>query len=306
MKKQTILLSLIFLFLFSACSGTSTGVKEEVIVGDGLEIIDFDVDEDDISFKEVLFNLRFKNSGKHEVILTKENTHIITLLQTSSGDNVFTEESLNKFYDSLFKNEEIILYNSQETELFDNILEISDEAFCNDSSNNEIKFVFTTSYDYQTDFSNNLNLNLKEKEVYVDRITQAAPVKVEDIELKKTRNGYEIRYYIKDNPNLMSSTNSIVTINKYSINIGTETLSCTPFVELDNGNKKELSNNNLKLTGNQPSIYFVCPFNFEKYIARESTTTKTWGTFEYNYEITKTHKISLPSERDEICQSTNN
>ena len=229
-KKFIVILVLILMVAFSGCSGkfsfpssssSNLGKTPDVDTsGKGLEV-KFNVDDQWISTKRVDYTITLKNSGLNEVVLGDENVKLTTMQSTNELTSVFTDESIFEFENSiLMDNGQLELNHDESREDIRGSLFIKDDFFA-DLTYEKINYLLSINYDYETEFSNNLEFDLNSKTIMrvLDKVGQAAPVNIYKIEMTPySGDEYILNYYFRDNGPTGSSGNSI-SIQKNDIDL---------------------------------------------------------------------------------------
>lgn len=299
MKKVLMIIFFAILMLFSGCSGmtgsstTKSNTPQDIDrSGTGLEVT-FNVDSQYIEKQKLLYTINVKNSGVNPITLSKEN-FMLTTTFVDEGKDVFTQDSINEFYNKLFPNGNLELYHDQEIKSA-GILVIDDNYF-NDKTKTSLKYNLKVEYHYKTDFSNNLELTYKNglfQLKTLDTVSQAAPVQITAIKLVpgiKTSE-YILEYHLNDKGNNGDSTNSIQIENIGITYRGQNIIgNCKPNYKgnMAKTNSAEIGSFGLK----KGDVLIVeCSVNIE---GEDSFTTKTEGSFEYKYTILKTGEVTIP------------
>lgn len=303
MKK---ILGLIFLFffmiLFSGCSSiiggkapTSSNNVDVDITGNGLEL-KFETSTKWIYNRRIDYEISFKNSGLEPITLNKNNVILESISRINGNQIPLTQQSIENFYNQLFKEGDIILGHDQEIPIIKGFFEVDEMFF---KLNQNLDLSLKVSYDYKTLFSNNVEIDLKNlKLTNLDAVSQAAPVKITKIELKPGNDlsKYEVGYYIEDRGSSSFSDERIVKISSFEIKFGTDTLNsnCKFFKKDKDSNFVETQN--LELNNPNKVLIVACPKDFSTYNQDKFITT-TSGSFNYNYVVKKTNLIQFPDKK---------
>lgn len=292
-------INLLFLFLLIFLTGCSfigssvdkTGSEEEIIKGEGLKV-SVGVDDTWIELAQLTIEVKLENDGDKPITIRKEDISIRTVDRLSDGSQVFTRESLNSFYDGLFSSDrEIILQPSQEISQ-SGVLELENNFF-KDMSRESLRYDFRLSYDYETSFSNNVVIDMSQRELSIsDQLSQAAPIKVKDLELvPRGGSQYELIYSI-ENPSSSQLTRASVMDLQFSF--GGRSLICQPYLRFDSLGEEVRTPFNLD---SSEKLEVRCNFDISNYEDEGPVQTTTSGSIEYEYSIRENLQTSLPSER---------
>ncbi len=308
LKKEVLLiLILTILLLFSGCnsligsSQTGSDIKIDN-TGIGLEV-DFNIDDSRIENRILDVDLTLKNSGKEAVILKKDQNSFSIRTQTSNknGESLFDKSSIDKYLNVIFKGKDTItLYQNQEIIIPSFPLLLDSKEFLTMPENEII--LLNIKYNYKTEFSNNVNVDLSSKNLLkvTDSISQAAPVQLDDIELKMVDlDKYEIGFSIIDKGPYFSTNQRFVYLDNinlgfsdYNINFN----SCTLWEKRNTGFQKATINSKVTLSSLISEILITCPVDLSRNSKEFSTEVK--GSFEYIYSLTFEEKINLPNNRE--------
>ena len=304
MKKLLICLFLIIGVLLSGCTGGSskTEYPEEDNTGYGLEV-DFRINDEWISQRQLNYYISLKNSGKEPITLSQENFRLGTVQRDgdSTESIVFTQESINLFYRRLLgEDNSLKIYQNTPEINSDGQLKI-EEDFFNDVSNSKLDYFLKIEYSYRTEFSNNIVIDLSQirnKIDIVDRLDQAAPIKVEKIDLVPNYEGYKILYYIRDRG--PSSDDKLITLGNFEFEFGARNRisSCDFFSENDRGDIQK-DGEEIIINKKQSGIIYACDVDLTDVDRNEPTGFVTSGSFEYDYMITIRGSQRLPEKRGE-------
>lgn len=303
------LLSILFLMLFfagcslSSQSGDYTKIQNEDNSGNGLEV-NFDIDDSRSTFKILRYDLTFYNSGKENVKLSKDNIKIIASPIRSDGGNQFTSESINTLYSNIFQSSsELILVQNQPELTIGGILEINDDYFKNDlKQDDNFDINLNINYDYKTSFSNNLKLELDQKNVLksINSLSQAAPIQISKIEIHQIGiDSYEIGFWIQDYGKRPNTGNAVNLENFQFTFSKDENLQNCNYWEKESGsliNKGPISSG-VKMQSRTEKILISCPIDLSNFDKNAPFTTSIRGSFDYNYKFTIKKKVSLPKDK---------
>ncbi len=302
MKKMFILLVLSFSLLFAGCSnlggssnGGQTGAGEEVVKGEGLEVR-FNIDDKYLDFTPDLdYSIEIENSGKHPITLDQSDISIETLQLNDDGSGIIEEQSFEALKDNLFsKNSQIRMPYGTKREAHGTLKIIED--FYKQTAVSDFTINLNIKYEYETDFNNNLEINVAKNEMDTDTISQAAPVQMTNIEYRpKDETSFRLIYTIEDVGDSRFDE-TIVEIDRIDVKLGNNNPnSCEVYVE--EGNKKtKVDNNQIRLTKDLQKVLYVCDYNLE-WDRDETINTVTSGSFTYNYELEFEETIRLPENR---------
>lgn len=308
MKYRFILVLTILLFILSSCaslpglnSGGSGGGPDirEPTTGRGLEL-NFRIDTRWISLKEVGYRLEVRNSGRDPIILRPENVRLRTSEVLQDGSSAITQDSLQEIYSQLFSQSGELILNNGQNKVVTGVITIDDRYF-DDLNRQSFTYVLSVEYDYRTSFSNNVVVDMENRRVSVDRISQAAPVQMTRIELEPRQGGrYVLTYHIEDRGDSSNLRGKRVEITNREINFGSNRLSCDPY-RLENDNRRELLTSGAILTDNSNRILLVCDFNPSDYERQDGlVNSQTFGSFEYRYTVERSGTVSLPRQRGDL------
>ena len=182
-KLNTIIL--LSALIFSACSSTGgSSSTQQDITGTGLKI-DLKFDDQWISQKKLGYRLTIENTGAEEIKLSQTNFKLYTLQVDDTGLNyVFTENSLNNFYNTIFDGVDNKIYLPQNAKLQNaNGQLIIDDWFFDNLNSKDFTYYLEINYPTKTTFSNNIEIT-KDNEnplKVTDKLSQAAPVQITKI-----------------------------------------------------------------------------------------------------------------------------
>ena len=302
---------ILFLILFSSCSITtiiknnnnkiigSEDYDKIITNGDGL-IVDFKISEEQINQKKIRYTLNLKNTGLLPIKLSRDNFKLITTEIYNDGEYILTEESINNFYENLFKNGDITLITGQEINNIKGILYVDKDYFEN-INNQELTLKLKINYDYETKFNNNLEINLDEEKLkFLNPISQAAPIIIENIKLNLfDSDNYEIGFYLKDKSK--SKFNKRTLIEDFNANIGSKILNienCKIYIKNNQGKLIETKKKDeIYLTSNYDNLIIACPIQFNNNQGKIFNTFIK-GSFKYKYEIEIKKDIQLPKQNE--------
>ncbi len=303
MKKLTLVFFLIFILVFSGCTGFSGGKSKTPEIdrtGEGLKV-SFQVDEKWISVRQLDYKLTLENSGVEPVVLKKENFLLKTDVKMQDSSSVIEQASLDNFYKTLFKDSDsITIYHDQKISDVTGSLYIKDEFF-KKRTQEKFQYVLSTKYDYKTTFSNNVQIDLKSSELLkvLDTPSQAAPVQVKKIELKRLPDEqYAVYYYLKDMGQLSDNQRS-VKLKNIQINFRTSTLSGCKGLVFKDGVYKEVGIEALVINADTPEVIIACKVDVSDIEKTSKMITTTFGSFEYSYNIDIVKPITLPAKISE-------
>ncbi len=305
MNKKVLLLILV-MFVISGCSTGSTssisgwfnfgsssgkqGTVDTPTSGNGLEI---SLRIDDSLLPRLRYDLTLKNTGDKMIEISREDL-IFTTEQRIQGESVFTRDSLENFYDKLFRNGGDVLQipPSREDLLFSGVLYVNPD-FYKDYTNEDFTYLLKISYEYTTEFDNNVELNLERYEIKTDRPSQAAPVKMRKIEILPTDDEAraQIIYTIEDSAGSFEET--IVEIRDIEVLFGSQRPNCRYFY---NEQSEFIETQEPILSSIYNSLLLVCDISVYDFDASLVTTTKTSGSFSYIYTLREDGIIKFDSD----------
>lgn len=301
MKKIWVGLFLIFILVFSGCAslGGLTGKSKTPTVdrtGDGLKVT-FVVKEDKISVRELRYELTMKNTGIEPVILKKENFKLVT----NQDGVVLDQASVDNFYTSVFRGSDTLtIYHDQEITGFTGPIFI-DKDFFEKKTRESFDLVLKIKYDYNTSFSNNLQIDLMSASglKVLDSVSQAAPVQVNKIELSPiSTSEYVLNYYIVDKGQT-SSEERRVNLKDVKITFRTAELSgCKGLVYKDSV-YKDVGLSSLVISSDTPEVIVACKVDVSDIEKNSKMTTTTFGSFNYEYKIDVKKTVTLPKKSGE-------
>jgi hypothetical protein len=298
-SKKIIILVLVSLFLAS-CSGSGGGISlfgggdkqggsEKPTTGDGLTYT-FTIDDDRLP--DVNYDLILKNNGDKPIIITSEKFKFTTI-DRYEGRDVFTQDSLDKMRSDLFLDGDLYIPVGQEFKLLNRNLRILDDFFINDGTNTlaeSLEYRLSIGYEYVTEFDNNLELDLEKYEVVARGVSQAAPIKLTDINLVNS-NGDKLEFVIEDR----GRGDASVELQELDFTLGTEKLNCVNYYKTTGSPKKV--EGNPSLTKEVSTLLVVCDVDLSQYPENSITTTKTFGSFSYIYTLSEQKVISFGDVR---------
>lgn len=304
MKKFLVILFL-FVFLFSSCATTGGGglgglfksggdVPKEVSRGDGLEI-DFRLDDGWITRGMLRYELTLSNSGRDPITIDRGNFE----LDTRENLVIFASGAVEDFYDQVL-GDGITLYNGQEIKKSGS-LEL-DNSFLRESILPDFTYILTVDYDYTTEFSSQVEIDPKMEQNnnplrVRGGISQAAPVKVSDIEMEPYRdNAFILLYYFKDEGDNGNTKTTSVEIDDFDVKLGSDSLSCEPYYKGSDGYYTK--SNRFLINEKNGQLLARCFVNLDLDSGVYQTTTG--GDFSYNYNIVIEDKITLPENREGV------
>ncbi len=301
-KRIFLVLSIILiLFSITGCSTLNMNSDSQSSskidrTGNGLEV-ELNLDDSYISTRLISYELNLENTGFEPITLNKDNIIIST---TQLGDIL---KGLDKFKENLFFIEPLVLNHNQKlSPILKGEFEI-DKNYFNDLNHHKIQLNLDINYDYKTIISNNINLDLKNRELNIlDSVSQAAPVIIKRIIMKPTidKGIYDLGFYIEDNSNLIQYENIIVKFDEINLKLGNENLNdCKIFLEDDNNLVKISDTLQYSKKINFQStdyLLIICRINLNKY-GSESFNTLISGEMDYNYAFSINKEINLPDSR---------
>jgi hypothetical protein len=303
--KKNIVLFLTILFIFSGCSGGlslggSSSNSQEDITGTGLKI-SLDIDEQWISQRKVGYRLEIENTGSEEIKLSSENFKLYTLQVDETGTkSVFTQSSLDNFYDSIFETGGGAIYLPQNAKLsnINGQLIIADWYF-NNLNFEDFEYTLEVDYPTKTHFTNNIEITKSAKTILkvTDKLSQAAPAQITKISMTPFEKDIYYLEYLIQNKGSQSNQDYQVRLNNFEFELGSDNLNdCSGFIEVD-GTLRKISEENLILNKDKSQLKYICKINLDDF-ENTKTTTTTSGQFEYDYSNILSGKINLPTKRE--------
>ncbi len=299
--KKILVIFVLLIMVFSGCSklggSASSGSDKEVDKsGYGLEV-DFDFDTKLVKdSKKLIYNIKLKNTGLKPVVLTRENFKLTTIEKNNNNNYYFSEQSLNNFYEKVFSQQpQLILINDQEKIVEGTIL--IDDSFYSVATNTNLEYLLEITYDYETIFANNLELN-EEYGLFklnnLDKVSQAAPVQISDIKLipGESEKQYILEYTFEDRgKGYFAGDKTEIEINEINLKFGTKTITndCTGIYKKGDNKIDEADMSSLKIK-NDEQLFVRCDLQIDD---TRSFTTKTSGDFSYEYKVKLGSKITL-------------
>ncbi len=296
---KLLLISFLILISFSGCTVLDKlGVKStnEDNSGNGL-VISFSTDTKRLGNAELQYTITFSNTGKEKVLINRENLKLRTIEKDSSGEDIFTTDSIEDFYSRIFRDGEFELYQNQQRE-FEGTLKIKEEFYDNPNKE-EINFFIEYIYDYQTDFDNNLEINIDKTELKHDQISQAAPIQITAIAIGYTGDFYTIDYTIANKGPTDLSKFKRIDFEQVELNFRSNQFSdCKAYYKKGDYNYP-LNINELHLSEDYETIEVSCKADMSGFDSFEWFTTKTFGTITYKYPLFIEGSIKLPEIRND-------
>ena len=307
MKKITTLI-LSSLLLISGCSGggfslgggSSSDPQQEDITGTGLKI-SLDLDDQWISQKKIGYRLEIENTGSEEIKLSKSNFKLYTLQVDETGTkSVFTQNSLDKFYDSVFETDGGVIYLPQNAKLSNiNGQLIIDNWYFQNLNYENFEYTLEVDYPTKTHFNNNIEITKSKKTILkvTDKLSQAAPVQITKISMSPFEKDIYYLEYLIQNKGSQYSQDFQVRLSDFNFELGSESLDeCSGFIDVD-GTLRKISEENLVLNEDKSQLKYICKINLKDFEDVKTTTT-TSGQFEYDYSNIISGKITLPTKRE--------
>ncbi len=303
-KKTSIFLIIFIIFILSSCSDNNK-LPDEIIKGEGLKI-SFSLTSDKwiSTNKQIKYKFILENTGKHPIELNpgtnlKINSQLKTNDPQSYDRSVFTSESVANFYQDIFKDSNNQIFPNQK-KIIEGNLEIVEEIFKNPNIKN-FKAQLFINYDYITEFSNNLEFNLKNNEFKIlDTLSQAAPIKITKMELdvEKQNEIYNLLLYISDEG--QNPQKETIIIEDWNIEMrGIDISSNCKAYKIENSRPIEFKNNEeVKLNKEILNIILRCPIPSDEEMIFEKTTSIISGNLKYNYKLSNEITIKLPDNRE--------
>jgi hypothetical protein len=304
MNKNFIFLS-VLLLLISGCttssgnsissifnfgkSGDLQGGSNKPTSGNGLEVR-LTIDDDLIP--RLRYDLELRNTGDMTIEIDREQFSFLTE-QTVNGQSIITSESLDLFYENIFRNNNVLqIPPSGEWNVYSGILSINSD-FYKEISNDRLDYLLKITYDYITTFNNNIELDLERFIIKSDRPSQAAPVKMTKIDITPTQDNsiFQVIYTIEDTSTSLEETT--VEINDIEIIFGSQNVNCRYFYDEDS---EFIQTDDPILSKIYDSLLLVCDisvFDFEEF---GITNTKTSGSFSYSYIEKERGIIRFPED----------
>lgn len=284
------LVFIVSVFLIGCSQGPTQGV-ESVTNGDGLEVR-FSLTERFLPVVE--YELKLKNTGKEAVEITPDNFQFRTN-PVLGGTGIFREEDVQEMLNTVFDRGSIILPYGQER-VIRGTLQIKDSYF-QDLSQESFEVILSIEYNYETDFSNNLNLDFERFSVNSDRISQAAPVVLDRIDLfAEDSETFYLLYYIRDK----NRGQQRIELDNYEILLGTSYLSCSAFSIRRDGSRARISSTPF-IDSTSPELLLSCPVP-QNMVQTQPYNTITSGSFSYDYSLQFRDVINLPRDRNSLVR----
>lgn len=289
MKFKLLFFGLFFVFFLVGCSqvpGVGTSNKE-IISNDGL-VVSFSLKKNFLPLIE--YELVLRNVGATPVEITRDNIDLFTLekMQASFEKNVLTQESLDDFYNQLFASSQTLVIGPEQRRVIKGTFQVEDDYYFS-SINTELSILLSINYDYKTEVSSNVDLDLLNRKLRSDRLVQAAPVVVENLNLfVRDSQNYRLIFDIKNKGGA-----SLVNLDDYSFFLGTNRLSCTSYGI--NGDIQQVDVVTISRRYSYLTISCVIPNDFLQ--QDDIFTTKFFGDFTYNYQLSFSERIVLPRQR---------
>jgi len=306
MRRYLLILFLVVGLLFSGCSstnffgGNSNKAPQEDVTGSGLDV-KLDIDDDWIGEAKVDYFLTIGNTGADEIKLTADNFKLYTLQVHSSGvGGVFTDVSIQNFYSNIFQAGDLILPQNAELTGISGQLNVADWFF-SDPNIEKFDYVLEVIYDYRTHFTNNLEITKGEKNVLkvLDKISQAAPVQIQSIELDHFDGDEFYLSYEISNAGGADLEDSLIKLKNFDFNFrGNPLHDCIGYYLNDEDVRVRLELNEIILNKDRSEVFYACKVSLSDYDKFVPTTTSTSGEFEYTYTIFETGSVNLPDTRE--------
>jgi hypothetical protein len=290
MKKLYFLFAILLIF-FAGCGGSKIGLAEEDITGDGLEV-DISFDSSNINLGKVNYEITFENTGKDNVDLQSSN-FVLTTVEEVNSQSIFTQDSISNFYNRIFPNTNLVLYQNQVVGPLTGVLFV-DEEYRKDLAHEYFTAILNVKYPYRTEFKNNLEIDLMGQDQFkvIDSVSQAAPVKITDIELEQI-SLEEFNLILEVENTGGAGTSAEIENTDFKMNFRgnpIELNACETYVIVDKYKKKM---EKLKFDSTISSITISCPVSFTDDDVANKFTTTISGEFSYDYKIKIAEEIKL-------------
>lgn len=278
-----------FLIFLGGCSqipgfGNS---NEEIVSNKGL-VVSFSTNDDFLPLVE--YELILTNGGGNSIELREEDVSLLTLekMQESSQGNVITQESIDEFYNEIFSNSGTLVLGPNQRRVYSGTFRVEDEYYFS-SINSNANIILDIGYKYRTDITTNVVLDMSTRRIGNDRIIQAAPVTIDDLELFSVdSSNFRILFDVKNR-----GSASVVEIEDYEFYFGNNLLSCTPYGV--NGDSREVNVQTISRSYSYLTFSCVLP---QSYVSeREAVNTVFYGNFDYDYDLNFNQRISFPQQR---------
>jgi len=317
LKTLNILFMILILTIFSGCEGgsfnlpgfsgssgkTPTGEVEQV--GKGLEV-DFQlINTKRINEGQIEYKLSMKNTGLKNIQIDDKNFNFYTVERKNDGSSVFVQKDITELKNNFLDKQTSLLVSNGYSKKFNGVLNIDTEYFKN-INKKEINYMIELKYPYETEFANNLEVDLSnfEKPLTVtNKLSQAAPIIINKIDLFKLQDGYSINYYIVRN----DDQKTVIELTDFSFLFSNLNLDNCKFHKLQkNKNNNYEKSENAVFDLQTEIIRYSCFIDNNKMNDYQTkTSVQTSGKFKYDYKIKIQNKIQLPDKRGEVLQSFN-
>ena len=290
---KKIFLLLVLTFFFSSCETLNMlGAKSsggKVTKGYGLEVTTNFLRDATTDTNEIKYFVSLKNSGQNLITLKKKDLKIFTH-RTCDGKDVLNEKTVKNLKNKIFgkQSQQITLPSQIEIKNIQDSLTVNQNCLVED-----LILEFQLGYNYRTDFSSTVNINLEERVLQrLDKNLQIknSPIKFQKIELAKQNSQPVVRIYLAHN--FRNLKEEYLNFDKMDLTLGKEKLNCKYKTrENSQENFREIENNNRILSKNSREIMQECVIKNFKSGQTVSTTLR--GIYEYEHKINKIHKIEF-------------
>lgn len=291
MRVKIIVIMIVLSVVVSGCSqlsnfsfgGDRTG-PEEKNHGPGLEM-SFDIEEEFIP--RLRYRLTLENNGEQSIEIDKEQMQLQSSERTVNGEQPFVEEDITTFKQNIFE-ENTLTLGPHQTREYTGVLRVKPQYY-EDPTNDKVSLQLEVEYPYSTEFSTNVELNAQDFDFQAQRFELSGPVEITNIEGRySSEEKMDIIYTLRDR----GGTSSSIQLEDLTFQLGSQTLSCTPYKEED-GVKIEADNEEISSENSQ--LFMVCPVDTSQYSS--TTTSITTGEFSYTYNLESSEEISFPDTR---------
>lgn len=293
--KKTIKFFLVMIFLsffiFGCSRGPSTGQNpaSQLVSNEGL-VVELNFRDDFLPLIE--YELILTNRGATSITLSRENLNLYTIEKMSSANqDVLTKESLENFYSQILQDSSNLMLGAQQKRVIKGSFLIEDDYYLN-SINSQVNILLNIDYDYKTNFTTNLILDLENKRVNTDRVIQAAPVIIENIDLLIVdQERQRLLFDIKN-----KGTANSLEIKNPSFFLGQNNLNCLFFGVTQNGMEQDI----MSISRRYSHLRVSCeiPSSYLNDLSQSRINTLFYGSFEYIYSLSFSQRFTLPKQRE--------
>ena len=248
-------------------------------------------DKERLSEGKIKIKLKIKNSGQKKITLKKDMFKLSTIERIAKG-TVILEEDFKSLIFKIFKDKDSIELVNGYDRSFEQILRINKKYF-EKKNNKEITYFLETSYNYETEFSNNLEIDISkfkdsQKLKVLNKVGQAAPVKINKIDIKQQseQGAYILSYYITRQDEF--KTKIILDEESISLKLGKNNLSECKFLKRNKKGEYSLDDKaSFTLVNDVNSVKYSCLLSKKDMDIYNSgiITTQTSGSIKYNHIV---------------------